>query len=78
MLWCQIPDVRLGTMEQLVRLTSYNAAHIFGLFTRKGNVAVGADADLVILDLDRKVMIKPEVLNSIMDWTPYEGYQYQG
>ena len=59
MLWCQIPDVRLGTMEQLVRLTSYNAAHIFGLFPRKVNIAVGADADLAILDLDRKIKITP-------------------
>lgn len=66
------------TMEQLVRLTSYNAARIFGLFPRKGNIAVGADADLVILDLEKRMTITPEVLNSILDWTPYEGYQCRG
>ena len=66
------------TLEQLVRLTSYNAARIFGIFPRKGNIAPGADADLVILDLDRKTMITPEVFNSVLDWTPYEGYQCQG
>lgn len=66
------------TIEQLVRLTSYNAARIFGIFPQKGNIAVGADADLVILDLERSVTITPEVLNSVVDWTPYEGYQCQG
>lgn len=66
------------TMEQLVRLTSYNAARIFGLFPKKGNIAVGADADLVILDLEKKVPITTEVLNSVVDYTPYEGYQCQG
>jgi dihydroorotase (multifunctional complex type) len=66
------------TMEQLVRLTSYNAARIFGLYPQKGNIMVGADADLVILDLEKEVSITSEVLNSIVDWTPYEGYQCQG
>jgi dihydropyrimidinase len=65
-------------IEQLVKLTSYNAARIFGLFPRKGHIAVGADADLIILDLEKRVKITHTVLHSIVDWTPYEGYQCQG
>ena len=66
------------TMEQLVRLTSYSAARIFGLFPRKGSITIGADADLVILDLEKKVPITAEGLNSVVDYTPYEGYHCQG
>jgi dihydropyrimidinase len=66
------------TLERMVAVTSANAARIFGFYPRKGSISVGADADLVILDLDREVTIEPEVLNSVVDYTPYRGYQCRG
>ena len=65
-------------IEELVRLTSYNAARLFGLYPRKGALEVGSDADLVIVDLDREVRVDLRALNSIVDASPYEGYLARG
>lgn len=66
------------TLERLVGVTSYNAARIFGFYPRKGNINVGADADLVILEMEKEVIVTPAILNSIVDYTPYEGYVCRG
>jgi dihydropyrimidinase len=72
--------VRRGraTLQQLVELTSYNAARLFGLYPRKGALEVGSDADLVIVDLDRQVKVDLGTLNSVVDFSPYEGYVAHG
>lgn len=66
------------SLEQLVALTSANAARLFGLYPRKGALEVGSDADLVILDLDRDVRVTLEALNTVSDFSPYEGYAARG
>jgi len=66
------------SLEQLVQVSSYNAARIFGLYPRKGVIDVGADADLVVLDLERRVTVTPALLNSVCDYSPYTGYQTRG
>lgn len=66
------------TIEQLVALTSANAARLFGFAPAKGTIAVGSDADLVIVDLDREVKITSALLNSFSDYTPYEGMTFKG
>jgi allantoinase len=48
------------TLERLVTLTSENPARIFGLHPRKGAVALGADADLVLVDLGKDSVLRPE------------------
>lgn len=60
-------------IQQFVALTSTNPARMYGLYPRKGTIAVGADADLVIWDDQREVTISNERLHHAVDYTPYEG-----
>jgi dihydropyrimidinase len=53
-------------------------ARVFGLAGRKGALAVGADADVVIFDPEREVTISRSVLHENCDYTPYEGYHLKG
>jgi nicotinamidase-related amidase len=67
------------TLERLVQVCCENPARIYGLFPRKGTVAVGSDADLVVIDLSREVTVGPEHLNtragrSIMEDKTYHGW----
>jgi dihydropyrimidinase len=61
-----------------VALTATNAAKLYGLYPRKGTIAVGSDADLVIWDKDREVVITNDLLHHNCDYTPYEGMQVRG
>jgi dihydropyrimidinase len=61
-----------------VALTATNAAKLYGLYPRKGTIAVGSDADLVIWDKDREVAITNDLLHHNCDYTPYEGMQVRG
>ena len=66
------------TIQRVVELTSANAAKLFGLYPRKGALEVGSDADLVIVDLDREVKVDLRTLNSVVDFSPYEGWTARG
>jgi dihydropyrimidinase len=72
--------VRRGrlTIEQVVELTSSNAARLFGLYPSKGTLEPGSDADLVIVDLDREVKVDLRTLNSVVDFSPYVGWTARG
>jgi dihydropyrimidinase len=72
--------VRRGrlSLERVVELTSYNAARLFGLYPKKGALEVGSDADLVVVDLDREVKVDLRALNSVVDFSPYEGFRALG
>ena len=61
-----------------VALAATNAAKLYGLYPRKGTIAVGSDADLVIWDKDRDVVITNDLLHHNCDYTPYEGMQVRG
>jgi dihydropyrimidinase len=60
-------------VHQFVALTATNPARLYGLYPRKGTIAVGSDADLVIWDHKREVTIRNESLHHAVDYTPYEG-----
>lgn len=65
-------------LEKVVEVCSYNTARIFGLYPKKGALRVGSDADLVVIDLDRSIRFKPEILPSVGDFSPYEGMDLVG
>jgi dihydropyrimidinase len=65
-------------LRTFVALTATNAARIYGLYPRKGTIAVGSDADLVVWDQDREVVITADLLHSACDYTPYEGMRVRG
>src|SRR3972149_3149971 len=66
------------TLERLVEVCSYNTARIFNLYPRKGTIAVSSDADLTIVDLHKKVKVRPELLHSESDFTLYDGWTMEG
>ena len=66
------------TLNEFVALTSTNAAKLFGLFPRKGTIAPGSDADLVVWDPQASSTITVGTLHQQVDYTPYEGFNQKG
>lgn len=60
------------TLNRFVELTATNPAKAYGLHPRKGTIAVGSDADLVIWD-ERELTVSNQNLHHAVDYTPYEG-----
>jgi len=69
-----VMDERID-IHSFVALTATNAAKIYGLFPRKGTIAIGSDADLVIWDMNAPRKIRNELLHHAVDYTPYEGIE---
>jgi dihydropyrimidinase len=65
-------------INRFVALTSTNHAKTYGLYPRKGTIAVGADADIAIWDPARKVVMTHDLLHDDCDYTPYEGLSVTG
>jgi dihydropyrimidinase len=65
-------------LQAFVALTATNAAKIYGLYPRKGTIAVGADADLVLWDAAREWTVTNSGLHHNVDYTPYEGMRLKG
>ncbi|MFQ5954201.1 MAG: dihydropyrimidinase [Kiloniellales bacterium] len=66
------------SLNHFVALTATNPARIYGLYPRKGTIAVGADADIAIWDPELEVVIGADMLHDNMDYTPYEGRRVTG
>ncbi|ODA41222.1 dihydropyrimidinase [Desulfosporosinus sp. BG] len=66
------------TINEFVALTSTKAAKLFGLFPRKGTIAPGSDADIVVWDPRVSSIITVETLHQQVDYTPYEGFEQKG
>ena len=60
------------TLNRFVELTSTNPAKAYGLHPRKGTIAIGSDADLVVWD-ERALTLTNAALHHNVDYTPYEG-----
>ena len=65
-------------LTRFVELTAANPARIYGLYPRKGTIAVGSDADIAIWDPQREVKITNDILHHDVDYTPYEGMTVKG
>jgi dihydropyrimidinase len=66
------------SLNRFVELTSTAAAKMFGLFPRKGTIAVGSDADIVVFDPEREQIISAATHHMNVDYSAYEGRRLQG
>lgn len=66
------------SINKFVEMSSTAVAKIFGLFPRKGTIAVGSDADIVIFDPHASHTISAETHHMNVDYNAYEGWEVQG
>ncbi|MFZ8858080.1 MAG: dihydroorotase [Candidatus Caldarchaeales archaeon] len=80
MLPLMLTEVHRGrlTFTDLSRLLSEGPARIWGLYPRKGAIAIGSDGDLTIVDPDAESVIRSERLHSRSKVTPFEGFKVRG
>lgn len=64
--------------NRFVDLVSTTPAKLFGLFPRKGTLAVGSDADMIIFDPRAEITLSKTIALSRSDYTPYEGMKVRG
>jgi allantoinase len=66
------------TMRRFVEAASARPAQVFGLYPAKGAIAVGADADVVVLDMEKTSVVEPAKFKSKAKYTPFEGWPMRG
>ena len=74
LMYTHMVEKRGYSLADFVGLTSANAARIMGLYPRKGAIAVGSDADIVLLDPRLRRTLRKEDLHET-DYTPWEGHE---
>src|SRR5579859_4353522 len=65
-------------LNAFVALTATNHAKLYGLYPRKGTIAVGSDADIAIWDPGRETIVSAAMLHDNVGYTPYEGRHLHG
>jgi len=66
------------TLNQFVALSATNHARTYGMYPRKGTIAIGSDADLAIWNPERKMTLATSMLHDNVGYTPYEGREICG
>ncbi len=66
------------TLNKYVEVASTNAAKIFGMFPKKGTIAIGSDADIVLFDPNEKHTLSAKTHHMNVDYSGYEGWQVTG
>jgi dihydropyrimidinase len=77
LLWDAVQKGKL-TANRFVEITSTSPAKLFGLYPRKGTLAPGADADIVIIDPKKATTFTAKEHHVKADYNPYEGVKVQG
>ncbi len=72
--------VRAGRIDahRFVEIVATNPAKMFGLWPKKGTIAVGSDGDLVLFDTEKEVTLSVKSLHMRVDYNPYEGRAMRG
>ena len=66
------------TLNKFVEISSTNAAKIFGMFPKKGTIAPGSDADLILLDPNEEHVLSVKTHHMNVDYSSYEGMKLKG
>lgn len=66
------------TLQQFVAVTATNPAKLFGLYPRKGSIAIGMEADLTIWDPSLTKQIRYEDMHDLSGYSPFEGRSFTG
>jgi dihydropyrimidinase len=66
------------SLNKFVEVTSTNAAKIFGMFPKKGTIAIGSDADIVLFDPNEKHILSAKTQHMNVDYSAYEGWEVTG
>ncbi len=66
------------SLNKYVEVASTNAAKIFGMFPKKGTIAVGSDADIVLFDPNEKHTLSASTHHMNVDYSGYEGWELTG
>jgi dihydropyrimidinase len=74
LMYTHMVEKRGYSLTDFVELVSSNAARIMGLYPRKGALAIGSDADIVLLDPSARKVVRKEDLHET-DYTPWEGHE---
>jgi dihydropyrimidinase len=65
-------------LNRFVALTATNHAKLYGLYPKKGTIAVGSDADIAIWDPQKQVTVRAADIHDNVGYTPYEGMRLRG
>lgn len=66
------------TVKRVVEAYAERPARLHGLYPRKGSLHVGADADFVVIDMDRSMTVDPATFESKARYSPFEGFAFTG
>jgi dihydropyrimidinase len=66
------------TLNKYVEVASTNAAKIFGMFPKKGTIAIGSDADIILIDPNEKHTLSAKTHHMNVDYSGYEGWELTG
>jgi dihydropyrimidinase len=77
LLWEGVRDKRIS-INRFVEITSTAPAKIFGMYPKKGTLAIGADADVVVWDPEKEHVLSQKTLHMRVDYSPFEGRKIVG
>ena len=66
------------SLSRFVEATSARPAQVFGVYPKKGSLQVGADADLVVIDMEKTAKLDPAKFMSKAKYSPFEGWTLRG